>query len=160
MTNSYIIDKAASVLKDYGPNPFEAAASLGAHISFKDLGSLKGAYFGAMPKPAIVINELLDEQTQKIVCAHELGHFVLHKESNFSCENITSDCLVNAGILEREANIFAAAYLVDVNSAKELLKSGHTASQTASILETDVNLVLFLFSTLGLCEAPNSQFLK
>ncbi len=160
MTNEYIIDKAASVLKDCGQNPFDAAVALGAYISFKDLGSLKGAYLGSMPKPTIVINELLDEQTQKIVCAHELGHFILHKDSNFSCENITSDSLANIGILEREANIFAAAYLIDVGAAKELLSSGHTVSQTASILETDVNLILFLFSTLGLCAVPDSQFLK
>lgn len=160
MTNDYIIDKAAAVLKNYGQNPFDAAATLGAYVSFKDLGSLKGAYFGTMPKPTIVINELLDEQTQKTVCAHELGHFVLHKESNFSCESITSDCLTNIGILEREANIFAAAYLIDISTAKKLLTAGHTTFETASILETDVNLLLFLFSTLGLCDAPNSEFLK
>lgn len=160
MTNEYIVDRAASVLKDYGQNPFDAATELGAYISFKDLGSLKGAYFGAMPKPTIVINESLDEHTQKIVCAHELGHFVLHRESNFSCENITTGSLTNIGILEREANIFAAAYLIDVDAAKNLLISGRTVVETASILETDVNLLLFLFSTLGLCSVPDSQFLK
>ncbi len=160
MTCEYITDKAAQTLNEYGQNPFDAAVALGAHISFKDLGSLKGAYFGAMPKPTIVINEELDENTKKIVCAHELGHYLLHTKSNFSCENISFESITNAAILEREANIFAAAYLIDVKKAKKLLKMGYTTYETAATLETDVNLLLFLLSTLGICDTPNSQFLK
>ncbi len=160
MTCEYITGKALQILNNYGANPFNVAKDVGAHISFKDLGSLKGAYFGTMPKPTIVINTNIDEQTQKIVCAHELGHHILHHNINVSCEIIDFNTSTKTGILEREANLFAAAYLVDIDRAKELLFSGYTASECASILETDVNLLLFLLSTLGICDAPNSEFLK
>ncbi len=160
MTCDYITQKALQVLNDYGSDPFQAAKDIGAHISFKDLGSLKGAYFGTMPKPTIVINTNIDELTQRIICAHELGHHILHHSVNISCEKIDFETSTQSGILEREANIFAAAYLVDIDRAKELLLSGYTTFQCASIMETDVNLILFLLSTIGICDVPNSQFLK
>jgi len=160
MTCEYITTRALEILSEYGPNPFETASSLGAHVYFKDLGSLKGGYFGAMPKPTIVINEVLDENMKKVVCAHELGHFILHKDINVSCENIDFECNAKAGILEREANTFASTYLVDVNKAKELLQSGYSTFECASIMETDVNLLLFALSIIGICDAPDSEFLK
>lgn len=160
MTCNYIIDRALQTLNNYGANPFDAAIAAGAHLSFKDLGSLKGAYFGAMPKPTIVINSNMDEHIQKVVCAHELGHYILHKDLNVSCENIDFSKSTQAGILEREANIFAAAYLVDPKKATELLSMGYTTYECASIMETDVNLLLFLLSTIGVCNTPNSEFLN
>ncbi len=160
MTCEYITNKAFEIVKEFGPDPFDAATAVGAHISFKDLGSLKGAYFGTMPKPTIAINSNMDDLTQKIVCAHELGHHILHRDNNISCENINFETATESGILEREANIFAAAYLVDITKAKELLKAGYTTFECASLLETDVNLLLFLLNTNGVCGAPNSEFLK
>ena len=160
MTCDYIKSKALKILNEYGSNPFDAAIAAGAHISFKDLGSLKGAYFGTMPTPTIAINTNIDEQIQKVVCAHELGHYVLHRDINVSCESINFNTATQSGILEREANLFAATYLVDINKATELLQSGYSTFECASVMETDVNLLLFLLNTLEICDAPDSKFLK
>ena len=160
MTCDYIKDKALQIFNEYGANPFDAAIATGAHISFKDLGSLKGAYFGTMPIPTIAINTNVNEKMQKIVCAHELGHYILHRDINISCENINFSTTTQSGILEREANLFAATYLVDINKAKELLQSGYSTFECASIMETDVNLLLFLLNTLEICDAPDSEFLN
>ena len=157
MQKEYICKKAAETVKLYGSDPFEAVIQAGATLSFKDLGSLKGAYFGNMSKPAIVINRELDEQLQKTVCAHELGHHVLHKGQMLSCENASFE---DAGIMEREANVFAAYFLIDYSQALELLRDGYSIEQTAAQLGTDKNLLLFLLSTKGLTESPESSFLR
>lgn len=68
--------------------------------------------------------------------------------------------LQNASILEREANIFAAAFLIDNQKAMSHLAEGDTISQTAAELETDEQLLMFLLNTLKLTQAPDSTFLK
>lgn len=160
MNCDYIVSQAKQFALTYQRDPFTAASENGALISFKDLGSLKGAFFGALPQPAVVISSCIDENTQKIVCAHELGHFILHKNQNFSCDGIDFALHSTIGILEREANLFAAAFLIDIDNTTELLKQGYSVQQTASILKTDINLLMFLLNNLGLCDAPDSCFLK
>lgn len=160
MNCEYIVNCATDIVKKYGNDPFFAATQCGAIVSFKDIGSLKGAFFGALPKPAIVISNSLDEVMQKTVCAHELGHFILHKNHNLSCENISFSLQSNTGIMEREANIFAAAFIIDHKKATSLLKDGYTLQQTASMLRVDVNLLMFLLNSMGVCDAPDSCFLK
>lgn len=155
MQAEYITKKAEQLLCALGSDPFEAVIQSGASLCYKDLGSLKGAYFGNMQKPAVVINETLDEPMKKIVCAHELGHHILHSGKLCSCSSVT-----DSSILEREANIFAAAYLIDSKKAVSLLTEGYTVSQTASMLETDENLLMFLLNSLNITDAPESTFLK
>ena len=158
MRAEYIIQKANEIINLCGGrDPCYAVAQSGAVLKYKDLGSLKGAYFGNMQTPAVVINGELDEEMQKTVCAHELGHHVLHKGQMLSCDNID---LQNAAILEREANVFAAAFLIDKDKALSLLGEGHTLSETAAILETDVCLLMFLLNAAGLTDAPESTYLR
>ncbi len=160
MQAEYLINTALKMVNIYGRNdPFYAAKQEGASVNFKDLGSLKGAYFGTMSTPAIVINENLDDTMKKVVCAHELGHHILHRKTTQSCDSTVFNGS-NTGILEREANIFAAFYLIDKNTALELLSNGNTIYQTAAILETDINLLSTMLNALNIADAPNSNFLK
>ncbi len=159
MLAEYIRKKAVYVQQMIGcRDPFEAARITGAKISYKDLGSLKGAYLCSFSIPVIVINENLDGNMQKIVCAHELGHHILHCGINQSCISMQFDC--TSSIYEREANIFAAAFIIDFKKAIEFLSEGYSISQTAAILETDDNLLKFLLSVFDITEAPDSDFLK
>lgn len=159
MQTDYILKKALSTASEYGRDPFFAAKQVGASVNFKDLGSLKGAYFGKMKTPAIVINEALDERMQKTVCAHELGHHMLHDKSTLSCDASAFD-KTTAGILEREANLYAAAFLIDSKRMMAHLKDGLSISETASLMEADINMITLLLSTLELTDAPDSGFLK
>ena len=97
--------------------------------------------FPAFKTPVIAVNQSLDDNTKKIVCAHELGHHILHSRTAQSCRELRFDS--KAGILEREANIFAAAFLIDYDKALSLLKDGYTVDQTAAILETSTQLLNF-----------------
>ncbi len=160
MNGKTIFSIASDMAKTFNRDPYIAASENGVIVSFKDLGSLKGVFLSSLPKPAIVINEKLDSNMRKIVCAHELGHFILHKGQTFSCEDILFSDKATAGKCEREANLFASAFLIDSDSATDILKNGYTVSEAASMLETDVNLLLFLLNFLGLCDMPDSCFLK
>lgn len=158
MNAEYILKKATNTqLLSESRDPFEAVKALGIKVSYKDLGSLKGAYFGMFDIPVIAINEMLDENMRRIVCAHELGHHILHSESIQSCKIM---CFDTPGILEREANLFAAAFLIDRKKATDCLLCGYTTAQTAAILKTNINLLEFLLSVYGLYNAPNGNFLK
>ena len=159
MLAEYIRKKAADIKKMTGnADPFEAAEMTGAKISFKDLGSLKGAYLCSFDVPVIIINQGLDDNMQKIVCAHELGHHILHQGINQSCISMNFDS--SSSIYEREANIFAAAFIIDFKKAAELLFDGYSISQTAAILETDIDLLKFLLSVFDITEAPDADFLS
>ncbi len=156
MLASYITNKVNEIIQNYGErNPYYIAEQLGVIVKYKDLGSLKGAYFGNMKKPVIVINEDLDENTKSMICAHELGHHILHSGQMLSCDNLNS-----SAILEREANIFASAFLVDSEKALKLLNEQYTVSEVSSIMQIDENLLLFTLNTLNLTDAPDSTFLK
>lgn len=160
MRTEYIISKARESVNSTGSrDPFNAASLAGVSVNYKDIGTLRGAYLSNMPTPAIIINENLDSQMKKIVCAHELGHHILHKNVSHSCSENSFNGN-QTGVLEMEANIFAAEFLIDKTSAIENLKNGMTIDNTAALLETDVNLLVLFLSTINLTEPPSSDFLK
>ena len=160
MNCDYIISRAKELSELYHADPFNSASGEGACIYYKDLGSLKGMYLSSLPMPTIIINNKLDSVMKKTVCAHEFGHFILHGDNNFSCEGLTFESKTQAGILEREANVFAAYFLIDTNEANSLLTSGYSIAEAASILGTDPHLLQLNLSINGLCDAPDSSFLK
>ncbi|MBQ4542969.1 MAG: ImmA/IrrE family metallo-endopeptidase [Clostridia bacterium] len=77
---NYIVEKAVK-LSGYSDSrdPFEICNSAGVNVVFADIGELKGMYKYIKRNRYIVISDKLDEKTARIVCAHELGHDVLHR---------------------------------------------------------------------------------
>ena len=108
----YILDKAKEILDNYGgKNIFETAENSGAIVWERPLGGLKGFYLFENGFRYIVINEGLDKITKEVVCAHELGHDVLHRE--LSEGGIREKTLfLSSNKTEREANLFAAEVLI------------------------------------------------
>lgn len=96
-------------------NPFKICKYLKIYVTYKDLGKeTKGFYQKIKGKKVIVINSNLDSFSKKIVCAHELGHCILHssKQVQYSREHTL---LPKNSIYEEEANKFAAELLIDGN---------------------------------------------
>lgn len=118
-----IIETAEQVIENYGgKDVFETAENAGVKVWFRKLGSLKGLYICENGVRYIVINEQLDVTMQKVVCAHELGHDVLHRE--LSAGGIREGTLfLDTDKTEREANLFAACVLISddeiLNAASE-----------------------------------------
>lgn len=147
---SYIYKLVFELAARYGTrNPYELAEELGIMILYYDLGKMRGCFTYIDGQPVIMINERLNEHAALIVCAHELGHFVLH--SDIAKEAALRDFHVfNMQCkTEYEANVFAAHLLIDEDRMFELLRAGYTAERTASILETSPVLLNIMFTSLN-----------
>lgn len=104
----HIIEKL--VKKHKTNNPFEIARELNILIRYvrMDEGT-RGLYFRKLRRRFIVIDSGLDENWQRVVCAHELGHDRLHPGlSRFWIDEHT---FFNSGKYERQANLFAIRLL-------------------------------------------------
>lgn len=125
-----IIETAESILKKYGGHDiFETAENSGAHVWFRELGGLKGFYICENGERYIVINNALDDVLKKVVCAHEFGHDMLHRE--LSVGGIREGTLfLDTNRTEREANLFAACLLI---SDEEILESASYSADIASV---------------------------
>lgn len=91
-------------------NPFELAKSLGILIIREDLGTINGYYNKQFRIKQIHINCNLPEHLQKLTCAHELGHALLHPNS--STPFLRSCTFFSVDQMEIEANKFAMELLL------------------------------------------------
>lgn len=103
-------------------NPFDIAEAIGVILLKAPLtDNVKGLYRFWQRRKIIIVNSDLSEEEQRIVCAHELGHAVLHKKVNAV---FLSRCtLLSTDRYETEANRFASLLLISdefVNAYKEL----------------------------------------
>ncbi|KIR03714.1 hypothetical protein P261_02529 [Lachnospiraceae bacterium TWA4] len=84
----------------------------------------------------------MDEETKRIVCAHEIGHDRLHRDivkfgamKEFTLYDMKSKP-------EYEANIVCSEILLDTDELLEHIYENHyTAEEIAKIMHTDINLV-------------------
>lgn len=99
------------LVKKHGTNnPFEIASQKGIVLLFEQLGGIYGYHHSFKRINIIHINSELDESTQRFVCAHELGHAVLHPE--LSTSFLQKNTLFCMDKVEREANEFAVELLL------------------------------------------------
>lgn len=91
-------------------NPFEIASQKGIVLLFEPLGGIYGYHHTFRRIQIIHINSELDEPMQRFVCAHELGHAVLHPE--LSTSFLRKNTLFCMDKVEREANEFAVELLL------------------------------------------------
>ncbi|PEK65717.1 ImmA/IrrE family metallo-endopeptidase [Bacillus wiedmannii] len=91
-------------------NPFEIARRKNIIVLFEDLGNTLGFYNTYKRFKFIHINNQIDETTQRFVCAHELGHALLHPKANTPF--LRNKTLYSVDRLEIEANTFAVELLL------------------------------------------------
>ena len=115
-------------------DPFEIARQLGINVMLcENFGSLKGMYRVIKRNRFIFLNNSLDENMLRIVCAHELGHDQLHR-------NMAKTTPIHEFMLydmkskpEYEANIVAAEILMDSDEVLRYIysdSSGHSRDRT------------------------------
>lgn len=101
---------AKNIVKKYKTcNPFDICEKRNIVVNFQDLGKLRGFYRYSKRNKVITINSSLEEHMRKIVCAHELGHEILHSEHNRIFLNST---FVLPSRFENQANRFAVYLLL------------------------------------------------
>ena len=132
-------------------DPFEIARQLGVNVIFcEDFGSLKGMYRVIKRNRFIFLNNELDENMLRIVCAHELGHDQLHR--NMAKKNSIQEFMLYdmKSKPEYEANIVAAEILMDNDEVLSYIYDyGYTAEQIACAMSTDINLVTLKIAHLA-----------
>lgn len=108
----YIKNTVDKLIENFETNdPFELADYMGIIIIKESLGSINGYYNKFVRQKFIHLNSELDERLQLFVCAHELGHAVMHQDANTPFLKDKTFYSVNK--LERQANLFAATLLID-----------------------------------------------
>ncbi len=91
-------------------DPFEIARQKEITVLYADLGNTLGFYNTYKRFKFIHINNQIDEITQRFVCAHELGHAVLHPKANTPF--LRNQTFFSVDRLEIEANTFAVELLL------------------------------------------------
>lgn len=91
-------------------NPFEIAKNRNIIIRYFPLGQTLGFYMKNVRHQVITINSDIEDCLKKFVCAHELGHAILHKDVNTPF--LHKNTLFSKDKIEREANEFAINLLL------------------------------------------------
>ena len=124
-------------------DPFQIADEIGLQIQMvKDFTVLKGFYMILHVVPWEFIYDYLVEQLKRIVCAHEIGHHVLHQDL------VRQTMLQEFSLFDRqnrpeyEANVLAAEVLLpDTEVLDMIYHCGYDAFQIARCTGSNVNLV-------------------
>jgi Zn-dependent peptidase ImmA (M78 family) len=88
----------------------ELAEALNIIVVKQPLIGVKGFYQNSIRNKLIYINSNLDEVLQKVVCAHELGHAILHTKLNIVF--LEKNTLFIKDKYENEANLFCTYLLL------------------------------------------------
>ncbi len=160
----YISDTVTKLVKKHETrDPFSLCDAIGIKIRYKKLGNLKGFFFYQSRIRNIVLNEDLSDISARVLCAHELGHALLHSDMLLTMRTINNDTLLYSGsIPEYEANIFAAELLITDEDILELLKArDKSLFELACELYVPSELIDFKFRAMqsrGLCS--NAPYLS
>ncbi|WP_213996441.1 ImmA/IrrE family metallo-endopeptidase [Tepidanaerobacter syntrophicus] len=92
-------------------NPAKIAKYINIHVKYTEYSyGTKGFFIKTLRNKFIIVNSTLDEESQRIILAHELGHALLHYNEPISI--IREYTFFPIGPFEREANKFAAELLI------------------------------------------------
>lgn len=155
---NYIYDLAEELVSKYKTrDPFELCDYLGITYYYTDLGKLQGVFGIVCNTPVIFVSDKIDRRAQILVCAHELGHALLHTEiakdqylREFEVFNMNTK-------VEYQANVFAAHLLFDEDELDELFHEGRDIYSVSQMLGINVNLLnlkLALMKEAGYNYAP------
>lgn len=133
----WIKDIVRQLTKKYHTTcPYEIAESCNIIVFEHDLHhDINGYYKYDRRNQYIVINQNLADHLQRVVCAHELGHAVLHKRVNTPL--MRKDTFLSVSKIEREANRFAAELLIP----NDLYNKNESIQNIASLHNVPIELV-------------------
>lgn len=123
--------KADSLVRKHQTrNPFVIIQGMNVIVVFAPLCGVRGFYQYFQRNNIIYIDENLPEHEKKFVCAHELGHMLLHKKANALF--MDSRTHLNTHRYEVEADMFAMDLLIDDDMIAEY--KPYTVDQISHLL--------------------------
>lgn len=146
-----ILKKSQSLIERFGTrDPFEIAERLGYYVKLINTKKQKGFCKILLNNYFIFINANMSPQMQRMTCAHELGHLLLHKDALrkeiFLAEMELFDITDRS---ELEANQFAASLLIDDEELLQILQEGNDVVTAASIMDVNVNMLMVKLLTMN-----------
>ena len=168
MSNTFrIIESVKATIGKEGSNdPFEICRRKNINVVYHKLGTLKAYFFCVSRIMNIVINQDADDVAKKVLCAHELGHAILHarlaSDNGFHEMNLF-DATTPA---EYEANLFAAELLIYDEDILDLIRdnSYYEIAQRLSLPSQLVDFKCRIMQSKGYKITPpsisSSSFLK
>lgn len=133
------IKKMANKLarQHHSRDPFEIIKGLNIILVFVPLVGVKGFYQYFQRNNLIYIDDSLPYHEKVFVCAHELGHMLLHKKQNAIFMDTYTG--FNTQKYEIEANTFAAELLIPDEIISE--NQEYTTGQLSRMLGYSENLI-------------------
>ncbi len=149
MSYEQICRAVKTIQKKYNESdPFRLCQDMNILLLTEYLGTepnaIKGFYLKAKQIQSITINADLPESIQRIILAHEIGHCILHRHAGIHAFHdiaLFDEC----SLLEKEANLFAAEFLLNDQDVFEVLNQDTTFFSTAGILRVPAELLDFKF---------------
>lgn len=128
---------AQETIQHFGTqDPFAICQQLGIEILFLPLGRMRGYCYSNKNGTAVVLHNELSEHEARVVCAHELGHVLLHPRLNrIYLDTSTFICEQK---LENEVNTFAVCLLYPDDN--ELLENCSTISEMSAYMGVRLEL--------------------
>jgi Zn-dependent peptidase ImmA (M78 family) len=145
---------AERLVKRFGTrDPFRIAEELGYIIIYTPLVGVRGFYQYLKRCHIIYLDSELDEDTTRFVCAHELGHSLLHRGLNRIFMD-TRTFLVS-GRYETEANRFAVDLIYSDEELQPYLSRG--CEYAAAYMKVDNELAAYRMGEV-LPEHPHDEW--
>lgn len=128
---------ANSLVRKFGTrDPFRIAEALGIEVVRVPLSGIRGFYQYVKRCKLIYIDSSLPDAEARFVCAHEIGHAILHRGYNRIFMDSHTYFAVNK--FETEANHFAVDLLYDDSDLLDFLE--HPIQVTADCMGVSVEL--------------------
>ena len=165
-----IYNKAQNIVRSCGTrDTLNIARELGIYVHYLDnLNELLGMYTYRHKERHILLNSKMEEMVMQMVCGHEIGHDVFHRDlakgNNSLPEFVLFDMRSKP---EYEANAFAAHLIIDDDELIENMQQGYDVVQLSAMMNTNINLMLIKLHELNrmgwrlnLPYVPRSDFLR
>lgn len=111
---------AEKICKQYGSrDPFDIAAQRNIIVLYEQLGSIRGYYSKSLRQKFIHINQDLKRKQALFTCGHELGHSILHPDTNTPFLRASTFFSVNK--LEVQANQFSVCLIYSDEELRQFL---------------------------------------
>ena len=111
---------AGKICKQYGSrDPFEIAVQRDIIVLYEPLGSIRGYYSKSLHQKFIHINQDLRRKQALFTCGHELGHSILHPNTNTPFLRASTFFSVNK--LEVQANQFSISMIYSDEELSDFL---------------------------------------
>ena len=129
------------LIQHYHTNdPFELCKEMGYAVYRVPLTGVRGFYQYALRKHIIYLSDELGERQERFVCAHELGHSLLHRKTHTL--DMDACTYLKTSFYEKEADHFAACLLLPDDERLEEFE-GWSAGQLASYFGLSEELVVY-----------------